>query len=318
MRGESGDCYFSLVGGNCWTIGRSEDNNFVIKDPWLSRNHAMLQYTEGRNFYLIDLGSRNSSFINGRRVSIPVVLEDGDRVTLGRTELTFYCPTGGTAHASGFEHREEVTATAMLSVRRLLSVMVVDIRNFTRMTRQMDERLLSEMIGTWFRRAGDIIQKYGSWVDKYIGDAVMAVWIHGTQNITREEMIRIFRAASALHAMTGELSQQYPVPFGMKIGAGLNTGYAIVGNAGSGSRPDYTALGDTVNTAFRLESATKQIKGDMALGETTYHYTSTLLGANPSVFSEHEVELKGHDAVTRAYACSFSKLDDFLLTLSKE
>jgi adenylate cyclase len=144
----------------------------------------------------------------------------------------------------------------------------------------------------------------------------MAVWIHGSHNVSREEMIQIFRALGALHAMTTELSRQYPVPFELRIGAGLNTGYAVVGNKGTGARPDYTALGDTVNTAFRLESSTKQIEGDVALGETTYHYTSTLLEPNSSVFREHEVELKGYDSVTRAYACSFGDLDEFLSTVS--
>ncbi|MCU0551460.1 MAG: FHA domain-containing protein [Leptolyngbya sp. Prado105] len=66
-----------LVGNSCWTIGRSEDNTFVIRDRWISRNHAMLQWMETGEFYLIDLGSRNGTFVNGRRVSIPVTLQNG-------------------------------------------------------------------------------------------------------------------------------------------------------------------------------------------------------------------------------------------------
>ena len=57
---------------------------------------------------------------------------------------------------------------------RLISVLVADIRDFTVLTRQTDEKVLSEAIGTWFKRAGEIISEHGSWVDKYIGDAVMA------------------------------------------------------------------------------------------------------------------------------------------------
>ena len=52
----------------------------------------MLQRTEGGDFYLIDLGSRNGTFVNGRRVSIPVTLTHGDRLTLGQTEFDFFCP----------------------------------------------------------------------------------------------------------------------------------------------------------------------------------------------------------------------------------
>ncbi len=316
LRTESGDRYFSLVGGNVWTIGRSEDNNFVITDRWISRNHAMLQYMETGEFYLIDLGSRNGSFVNGRRVSIPVTLQNGDHLTFGQTEMDFYCPIDASTQTANPENEsKEITATAMLAVRRLISVLVVDIRNFTGMTRQMDEKILSEMIGSWFRYAGDIIRQYGSWVDKYIGDAVMAVWIHGTKEVSQEEMVRILKAVNALHAMTTELSKQYPVPFPMRIGAGVNTGYAMVGNTGTGERPDYTALGDTVNAAFRLESSTKQIQMDVALGESTYQYAFKLIGANSSVFQGHQVELKGYDAPILTYACSFATLEEYLKQL---
>lgn len=93
---------------------------------------------------------------------------------------------------------KDFTATATLHVRRLISVLVVDIRNFTGLTRQLDEKILSEVIGTWFRHAGEIIRANGSWVDKYIGDAVMAVWIHGAQEVDNHEMLQILQALSAM------------------------------------------------------------------------------------------------------------------------
>ncbi|NET39539.1 MAG: adenylate/guanylate cyclase domain-containing protein [Cyanothece sp. SIO1E1] len=312
LQTESGNRYLALVGTNCWTIGRSDDNIFVLPDRWISRNHAMLQCMETGEFYLIDLGSRNGSFVNGRRVSVPVTLHNGDRLTFGQTDLEFYCP-------SVEPHKEPVitpdsqdfTATATLHVRRLISVLVVDIRDFTVMTRQLDEKVLSEVIGTWFRNAGDIIREYGSWVDKYIGDAIMAVWIHGTQGVDSHEMVRIARALSALHKMTSQLHKRYPLQAPIRIGAGLNTGYAIVGNAGTGDRPDYTALGDTVNAAFRFESSTKQIGLDIALGETTYKYLCELK-AGDKFFKQHAIRLKGYDDPTLAYAGKFADLDTFL------
>lgn len=312
LRTESGDRYLPLVGSNCWTIGRSDDNNFVLPDRWISRNHAMLQCMETGEFYLIDLGSRNGSFVNGRRVSVPVTLQNADHLTFGQTELEFYCPsTDHLVDSSMGIDSKEFTATATLHVRRLISVLVVDIRDFTGLTRQLDEKILSEVIGTWFRHAGEIIREYGSWVDKYIGDAVMAVWIHGTQGVNNDEMLRIFRALSALHKMTNDLYDQYPLPFPLRIGAGVNTGFAMVGNTGSGDRPDYTALGDTVNAAFRLESATKQIGLDVALGETTYNHLP-MLTATEALFKEHTVHLKGYDVPTVTHACSFGDLDRFL------
>lgn len=313
LKTESGSRYLSLIGTNCWTFGRGDDNNFVLPDRWISRNHAMLQRVETGEFYLIDMGSRNGSFVNGRRVNVPVTLQNGDLLTFGQTELEFYAPDVELLSdpSTGSVDSQEFTATATLHVRRLISVLVVDIRDFTRMTRQIDENVLSEMIGTWFRCAGDIIREYGSWVDKYIGDAVMAVWIHGAQDVSAEEMLQITQALSALQKMTSSLHERFPLPFPLKIGAGLNTGYAMVGNTGTGDRPDYTALGDTVNAAFRLESATKQIGVEIALGESTYQYLE-LAGLNPSLFKQHTVTLKGFDLPTITYAGSFTDLDAFL------
>lgn len=310
LRTEGGNRYLPLSGSNCWTVGRSDDNNFVLTDRWISRNHAMLQQMETGEFYLIDLGSRNGTFVNGRRVSIPVTLRNGDRVIFGQTELEFYNPTGRRELALPHETDSE-DFTATLTVRSLISVLVMDIRDFTVLTRQLDETLLSEVIGSWFRKAGHIIREHGSWVDKYIGDAIMAVWFHKTNGVSSEEMMLICQALSKLHKATDELSSRYPLPFPLRVGAGINTGYAMVGNSGSSDRSDYTALGDTVNAAFRLESCTKQLGKDIAVGETTYKYLREL-GAEDA-FEEYTVDLKGYDTPRVTYGGTYADLNTFLL-----
>lgn len=309
----SGDRQLSLVGSNYWTVGRGDDNNFVLPDRWISRNHAMFQGTDNGKFYLIDLGSRNGTFVNGRRVSVPVILDDGDLLTFGQTELQFFSPAETSSMADaplGGARSGDSTATAMLHQRQLISVVVVDIRDFTVMTRQTDEAIHSEAIGTWFRRAGEIIAQHGSWVDKYIGDAVMAVWIHGPEGAD-VSMVQILQAVSTLATMTGQLHQQFPLPFPLRIGAGINTGYAMVGNTGSGDRPDYTALGDTVNAAFRLESSTKQLGLDVAMGETTYKYLQKA-GPGDQCFKRFTVEMKGYEEPFTTRAGTFTDLNTFL------
>jgi adenylate cyclase len=309
--------YLPLSGSNCWTVGRSDDNNFVLGDRWISRNHAMLQCMDTGDYYLIDLGSRNGTFINGRRVSVPVTLHNGDAITFGQTELNFYCPVLESAGDGTYEPNHNFTATATLHVRRLISVLVVDIRDYTVMTRQLDEKVLSEAIGTWFRYAGEIINNYGSWVDKYIGDAVMAVWIHGTQEVTPDAMLQITKAISELNRMTSKLHDEFPLPFPLRIGAGLNTGYAMVGNTGSSDRPDYTPLGDTVNAAFRFESSTKQLGLDVSLGETTFQALEAL-GAGEQTFKRYAVELKGYERPLITHGCAFSDLDRFLSAYNRQ
>jgi adenylate cyclase len=305
-----------LTGASCWTIGRSEDNAVVLPDCWLSRNHAMVQSMGPGDFYLIDLGSRNGTFVNGQRVNVPVALHDGDRLVFGQTEIEFY---GGDSMLTSLYtspslalRGEPASATALLQVRCMISVLVVDIRNFTILTRNTREEVLSEAMGTWFQQAGDIIRDHGSWVDKYIGDAVMAVWIHEAQEIPDAEMQKIFQALRALNEMTTQLHLQYELPFQLQIGAGLNTGYAMVGNAGSGNRPEYTALGDTVNTAFRLETSTKQLRTDIALGVLTYQYLLPQRERESLPFVKQIVHLKGYDGPVPTYTGTFADLDTFL------
>jgi adenylate cyclase len=278
---DNGQRQLSLTDGNCWTVGRGDDNQFIVKDRCISRNHAMIQYTDAGDHYLIDLGSSNGTFVNGRRVSIPVTIHDGDTVTFGQTEFEFHCPKIDGSLSLDTAGTIDGTITSILHLRKLMSVMVVDMRN------------------------------RGSWVDKYIGDALMALWFHNGETVTKQEMMNILLALDDLNKMTRELSQHYPLPFELKIGAGINTGYAMIGNAGSGDQPDYTALGDTVNAAFRLEAITKELNAEIALGSATYRYLAPLLGKH-RVFKECSVELKGYDVPAIVHATNFGPLNAFL------
>jgi adenylate cyclase len=309
-----------LVNAYSWTLGRGSENDIPLSDKCASRNHAMFQLVGEDSCFLIDLGSRNGSFVNGRRVTIPVSLKNGDRITLGETNLDFHCPEITTAPDRSTGQNEENTdaaATAMLHKRQLITVLVVDIRDFTKLTQQMDEHILSEAIGTWFRRAGEIIDRHGSWVDKYIGDAVMTVWIHesgkGSNTVATQDMLKVYRALYDLYQMSNELNQKFDLPFQLRVGAGINTGYAMVGQMGTSEHPDYTALGDTVNAAFRLESSTKQLGMDVAIGATTYSHTP--YAAVLLAFKQYSVDLKGYDTATITYAGTFNELGMYIKKL---
>lgn len=241
-------------------------------------------------------------------------LQSGDPLTLDEAELEFHCPPAISSNSTVNLDQGKAPTSSPLYVRHLVSVLVVDIRDFTILTRKLDERLLSEVMDTWFRCAGEIIRDHHSQVDKYIGDAVMAVWIHDCSRDAQaihQDMIYILHALSSLHEMTTHLHHRYPLPFPLQIGAAINTGYAMVGNAGSGDRPDCTALGDTVNAAFRLESSTKQTGLDIALGETVYQHLLPL-SRKSLPFKQQTVNLKGYDSPAVTYTGSFADLNTFL------
>lgn len=326
IQNSQGQLRLPLTGRSTWNIGRAEDCHIVIKDGWISRNHAMIQRTEDAEYYLIDVGSRNGTFVNGRRVTIPVLLKSGDSISFGQSALapeqTSICFTSPQQKQQqptnwlGQAQNADLCATIELNEQRLITVLVMDIRDFTKMTREMNEALLSKMIGSWFRDAGTIIQKHGSKVDKYIGDAVMAVWIHATNQPEGRDIVHICLALRELWKMTQKLQTQFPVPFPLRVGAGVNTGYAMVGNKGTSDRPDYTPLGDTVNAAFRLESSTKEIHQDIAMGEVTHDWFQKTLAERETPFQPYRVELKGYEQLTTTYACSFECLDHFLFSLN--
>ena len=301
-----------LAEGNSWSIGRSDDNHLEITDPWISRNHAIVKKTETGEFYLIDLGSSNGSFVNGHRVKVPVSLRDRDQITLGQTKLEFRDPLN-LKQADIAKTVQNETLTSILHVRRLVSAIVIDIRDFNLLTSQLDDNVISMVIGTWFRQTGEILRQYGSSVDKYIGDSVMAIWFHEQQSdqqeVIKDQLIHIFQAVIDIHQMTANLIDRYPLSSPLCIGVGINSGYVMVGNDGSIDRPEYTVIGETVNLSFSIESVTKEIGVDIAIGEDTYRYLSNLDSAQ-QIFNSYTVKLKEKANNTVIYGASFAKLEE--------
>ena len=273
----------------------------------VSRLHALIQKKDDGDFSLVDLGSRNGSFVNSKRVSVPQVLKDGDRLLFGDQEMYFHCPGHPSAPIALVDTGTRNDPTTALHVHSLTTIAVVDIRDFTPLARTVSEAVLSQAIGTWFLRVGQIVQRHGSWAQKYIGDAVMAVWVHDEKARIGADLLRALQAVSEINTTTAELHRTLPLPHPLRVGAGLNTGSAIVGGS------DYTALGDTVNAAFRLETATKSLGMGVALGERTF---SELRLPQVAPFVERQVELKGYDSPCTAWAISFDDLQEFLKGLT--
>jgi class 3 adenylate cyclase len=300
---ESNGRRFPLTGGQSWAIGRGDGCSVMLDSRSVSRLHALIQRKDGGEYSLVDLGSRNGSFVNARRVSLPLLLNDKDRLVFGDLELIFRNPVAANSVLEAREITTRNMPTTALHTHTLTTIVVVDIRDFTPLARQVPEALLSQTIGTWFLRSGQIAQRLGSWAQKYIGDAVMAVWVHDHPENMGADLMRALRAICEINDATAEISRSLPLPAPLRIGAGVNTGPAIVGGS------EYTALGDTVNAAFRLEAATKQIGFGIALGERTFAELALVL---PCAFSRREVELKGYEGPSIAWGISFESLLEFL------
>ena len=297
---ESSGRRYALSGAQSWAIGRGDGCAVMLDSRSVSRLHALVQRRGGGDYSLVDLGSLNGSFVNGRRVSFPLVLRDGDALTFGDRKLVFHNPAPPPAADLDSGTRNEPTTS--LRTTTLATILVVDIRDFTPLARTLPEALLSQTVGSWFLRVGHAAQKHGSWAQKYFGDAMMAVWVHDEPTRVGAELARALRALSEIETATGEVSRALPLPSPLRIGAGLNTGPAVVGGAES------MALGDAVNVAFRLQEATKTVGSDILIGEPSFE---ALAPPRPR-FTRRDAWLKGYDAPVCVWAASFQELRQFL------
>jgi adenylate cyclase len=160
-----------------------------------------------------------------------------------------------------------------------LTILFTDIRNFTAMSEKLSSREVFEMLNAWLARACAPVLAHGGNVDKFIGDAVMAVFGAPVQqpDHARQAIAAAREMASAAEGFRSWLTERFPgrelPPFA--IGIGIHSGRAVVGNLGTERRVEFTAIGDAVNLASRLESATKE------LGWRIVASSDTLVAAGP-------------------------------------
>jgi len=304
-----GDRDVPLLGERSWKLGRGNQSAIVLEDDLVSRNHAMIQRMDSGEYFLIDMGSRNGSFVNERRVSTPIALRDGDCVKVGNAQLIFHNPLEAAPAATG--PRDDAADTLCHLRLCLVSVLVIDIRGFTVLSQHVDDAILCQLTGTWFGEADRIMRRHGSAAEKYIGDAVMAVWVHNVKGKEHLEILEILRALSDFADFTATLAGRFGLSEALRIGAGLNTGPATVGNIGANQVTDYTARGECVNAAFRLESATKKLQTDFCVGKTTGDFLRFWPRA-ASYLKEVEVELKGYKTSVRTCPATFAHLKAIL------
>ena len=149
--------------------------------------------------------------------------------------------------------------------KRTCTFLFTDVRGFTNLSEKLKPEEVTEIMNKVLTVQVDCIQAHGGMVDKFIGDACMAIF-NAPLNLDEHEK-RAVACARDMRTSIRMLQKELPEP--IAIGIGVNTGEAIIGNMGSNTRFDYSAIGDAVNTAARLESATKEAGVDLLIGEST-------------------------------------------------
>ena len=197
---------------------------------------------------------------------------------------------------------DELQATAVPEQqRKQVTVLFADVAGFTAMSETLDAELVTGIMNeVWSRLDAEILAHNGR-IDKHIGDAVMALW--GADTAREDDAEQAIRAALAMQAALAEFAARSPHPIAMRIG--LNTGPVLLGQVGQ--MHEFTAMGDTVNLASRLETAAAH--GAILVSHNTY---SQVRG----VFDVHELEpitVKGKAEPVQVYEIERAKPRAFRL-----
>ncbi len=192
------------------------------------------------------------------------------------------------------------TAIKLGGERKKITVLFSDIVGFTTISESMDPVKLVDLLNSYLGRMADIIKnEYHGMVDKYEGDAIIAIFgaPFSYEDDAKRAVFTAIRMQEELDKIKEEWAKEgknYPI----RIGIGINTGYAVVGNVGSEDRMNYTCIGDAVNVAARLEELTRKVKKYILITDSTYEEVKDYIDA----VELDPVMLKGKTKPTRIYS----------------
>lgn len=192
---------------------------------------------------------------------------------------------------------ENPDAAKMGGDRKEVTVLFSDIRSYTTLTESLKAEEVVEMLNDYFEQMVDAVFTYKGTLDKYIGDAIMAVY-GSPLPLDDHEWMAVQTALEMRHRLAEFNArrvekQQQPI----KIGIGINSDVVISGNIGSSKRMEFTAIGDGVNLGSRLEGASKQYGTDIVISEYTYKPCADLIWARELDY----IRVKGKDKPVKIY-----------------
>jgi adenylate cyclase len=257
--------------GNC-SIGRLPENTLAINDKEVSRRHALIHAQGEGIYYLVDLGSRNGSLLNGQRIRMPMQLKDGDTVQVSTTILTFRQST----ESEDFEDEEAMATIAASNTAKSGDcwMLVADIVGFTKLSQEMGQDEMAQMVGKWILACKQIIERNRGFINKYLGDGFLAFW---PLDITPAETI-----AQALTEM-----RQLQDGQDMRFRVVVHYGQVRVDSAVSAGEDNL--IGPEVNFAFRMEKVCGGLNQFCLFSQSAAQHLQEYM----EIFDEGGHELKG-------------------------
>ena len=215
-----------------------------------------------------------------------------------RSSTVTPCPSCGQENAEGVKFCAECglklvgPSAGAEETRRKVSVLFADVTGSTALGEQLDPESLRALMGRYFGTMKGIIEHHGGTVEKFIGDAVMAVF--GIPTLHEDDALRAVRAAAEIRDTLAGLNEELQTSRGLAIvfRTGVNTGEVVAGDPSAGQT---LVTGDTVNTAARLETAAQP--GEILIGVATYRLVRDAVVAEP----REPIEAKGKAEPVSAY-----------------
>jgi adenylate cyclase len=267
-----------VIRGNC-SLGRSPKSAVVLESPKVSRRHAIINLQNVGEFWLIDLGSSNGTFLNKRRVHQPVRLCDMDQIAVGDTAFTFRQPEEISAELRTTMAQQTIRETANIPVWLL----VADIENFTPLSRSMVSDKLATLVGGWVSACKEIVEENHGEIDKYLGDGFLAYWHDdekGAENI-----------AAGLQKLK-QLQRNEP-RFRLVLHHGL------VSSGGMRSMGEESLIGKEVIFVFRMEKLAGSLGILLMASEPAKAKLEPLMKCDPA--GSHQ--LKGFEGEFQFFKC---------------
>src|SRR5713226_1745702 len=179
-----------------------------------------------------------------------------------------------------------------IEVRKTVTALFCDVTDSTSLGERHDPEQVRRIMTRFYERARDVIERHGGTVEKFIGDAVMAVF--GIPLVHEDDALRALRAAVELRSAIAELNVEFDRQFGISIDVriGVNSGEVIAGDSAGGQS---FVAGDAVNVAQRLEAAAEP--GEILIGDSTYRLARDAIRAEPV----GQLAVKGKDDAVVAH-----------------
>jgi adenylate cyclase len=230
----------TAIHGVCF-LGRSDTNNVVLPDDRVSRRHAMIQTQGQEEFWLIDLGSSNGTYLNGRRITQPRPLTDKDRVEVGDHAFTF-------RHPKMVRPSETPQAGSEKTIQDIKTVpcwlLVADIESSTQILTALPADDGLRITANWLAACKQIIDDNAGAINKFLGDGFFAYWPERSNVVTS-----VARALQSLKKLQAVAQPRFRVV--------VHCGKVFVG--GGASLGEESLMGNEVHTVFRMEKLARSL-----------------------------------------------------------